>query len=45
VTYESSIKVGSIIWISTLDVSEATREGILEEVEHGKELSRGPVPS
>lgn len=42
-TYESGIKVRSIIWISTLDVSEATREGILEEVEHGKELSRGPV--
>jgi hypothetical protein len=45
VTYESSIEVGSIVWISTLDVSKATRERILEEVEHGEELSRGPVTS
>jgi hypothetical protein len=43
VTYETSIKVRSVIRISTLDVSETTREGILEEVEHGEELSRGPV--
>ncbi|KAI6766113.1 hypothetical protein HG530_007183 [Fusarium avenaceum] len=45
VTYETSIKVRSVVWVSTLDVSEATRERILEEVEHGKELSRRPVAS
>ena len=42
-TYETTIKVGSVIRIGTLDVSEATREGILEEVEHGEELSRRPA--
>jgi hypothetical protein len=42
-TYETTVKVGSVIRIGTLDVSEATREGILEEVEHGEELSRRPA--
>lgn len=42
-THETTIEVGSVIRVSTLDVSETTREGILEEVEHGEELSRGPI--
>ena len=42
-THETTIKVGSVIRISTLDVSEATRERILEEVEHGEEFSRRPA--
>lgn len=40
--YETSIKIGSVIRISTLDVSESTREGVLEEMEHGEKLSRRP---
>jgi len=42
-TYETTIKVGSVIRIGTLDVSETTREGVLEEMEHGEKLSRGPA--
>lgn len=42
IVHETSIKVGSLIGVGRLDVGESTREGVLEEVEHGEELARGP---
>ena len=43
VVHEASVEVGSFIWIWRHNVSFTTREGILKEVKHGKELSGRPV--
>jgi hypothetical protein len=43
VVHEASVEVWSFIWVGRYDVSLATREGILQEMEHGEELSGRPA--
>lgn len=40
VIHETSVKVGSIVGVGADNMGRATREGILQEVEHGEELAR-----
>lgn len=42
VVHEAGIKVGRLVRVGALDVSASSREGVLQEVEHGEKLSGGP---
>ena len=39
IVHEASVKVGRFIWIWRYNVGAATREGVLQKVEHGEELA------
>lgn len=43
IVHEAGVEVGGVVRVGRGDVGGSTREGILEEVEHGEELARGPV--
>lgn len=43
IIHEASVKVRGFVGIGRLDVSGTSREGILQEVEHGKEFTGGPA--
>lgn len=43
IIHEASVKVRAFIGIGGFDVSETSREGILQKVEHGKEFTSGPA--
>lgn len=41
VVHEAGVKIGRVVGVGRLDVGGSTREGILEEMEHGEEVSGG----
>lgn len=43
IVHKARVKVGTLVRVGRLDVREASRERVLQEVEHGEEISRWPT--